>query len=44
MANYSNPNNDSIVTGTASADYIYNSANRVTVYAGGGNDTISNLG
>lgn len=44
MANYSNQNNDSIVTGTASADLIYNYGSRVTVNAGAGNDSIVNSG
>ena len=44
MADISNYTSDTVVSGTKSADYIYNSGNNVTVNAGAGNDSIDNDG
>ncbi len=40
MAKFSNNKSDTLITGTAKADSIFNSGDNVTISAGDGNDTI----
>ena len=42
MANISNSTANTLVTGTSSADSIYNTGGNVTINSGSGNDTINN--
>ncbi len=42
FSDISNSTKNTVITGTASADSIYNSASSVTIDALGGNDTINN--
>ena len=44
MANISNSASNTVITGTADADSIYNSASTVTIEAAAGNDTITTTG
>ena len=44
FANISNSENDTVITGTADADSIYNDGSNVTIQALDGNDTVTNNG
>ena len=42
MARFSNETANTLISGTSSDDYIWNSGNNVTISAGNGNDTVNN--
>lgn len=45
MANYTNTSHNTLISGSATADSIYNNGgNYVTINGGAGNDTITNYG